>query len=68
MAQGSGTQESRDSYPAAQQRQTSLHFAQMVKAYAKARKGKFPEKEVFFDPDWEKARQAAANLLKILPT
>ena len=49
------------------QRAACLRFAEMVRAYTRAHKGRFDDKAVIDDPEWEKIRVAAGDLLKILP-
>ena len=51
-----------------EQRTACSHFAQMVRAYSHAHRGHLNEREVIDDPEWEKIRQAAAELLKVLPS
>jgi hypothetical protein len=48
------------------QRTACLKFAQMVRGYARGHQGRFNEHEVIDDPDWEKIRVAAKELIKIL--
>lgn len=48
------------------QRAACARFAQMVRAYAHARKGQFDDSAVFNDPEWERIRMAAAELMKQL--
>jgi hypothetical protein len=52
----------------AEQRTACLRFAQMVRTYSRAHQGHLNEHEVIDDPDWDKIRQAAADLLKVLPS
>ena|SRR5690348_3641458 len=48
------------------QRAACLKFARLLKAYAQAHKGRFNEHDVIDDPEWEKIRIAAKELIKIL--
>ena len=50
------------------QRAASLRFAKMVEAFARSPKNKLSDRQIIDDPDWEKIRAAAAELLKILPS
>ena len=49
-----------------QQRKACAQFAEMVEAFARSYTGRLGEHEVIDDPEWEKIRRAAANLLAIL--
>lgn len=50
------------------QRAACARFAEMVDTFVHQHRDHLNEHEVIDDPDWEKVRQAAANLLKILPS
>lgn len=50
-----------------EQRAACAQFGKMVHGYARSHKGRLNEHEVIDDPDWERIRQAAAELLRILP-
>jgi hypothetical protein len=51
-----------------EQRTACARFGDMVHGYAHTHKGHLNEHEVIDDPEWEKIRIAAAELLKILPS
>lgn len=51
-----------------EQRAACARFGEMVDGYARSHKGHLDEHEVIDDPEWERIRQAAADLLKILPS
>lgn len=50
-----------------EQRSSCLEFARMVDAFVNTHKA-LHERDVIDDPDWEKIRVAAADLLKVLPS
>jgi hypothetical protein len=45
-----------------------MEFARMIVAFVDAHKARLHEHDVIDDPDWEKIRVAAADLLKVLPS
>jgi hypothetical protein len=50
------------------QRAACSRFANMVHAFVRGPRKGLTDREILDNPEWEKIRQAAANLLKILPT
>ena len=48
------------------QRAACVRFANLLKAFSRQHKGRLDEHEVIDDPDWEKIRLAAKELIKIL--
>lgn len=48
------------------QRAACLRFARLLKAFSRQHKGRLDEHEVIDDPDWEKVRIAAKELIKEL--
>ncbi|HEY3919440.1 MAG TPA: hypothetical protein VGL83_16750 [Stellaceae bacterium] len=50
------------------QRASCLRFGKMLETFARGPKAELSDKETIDDPEWDKIRKAAADLLKILPT
>ena len=50
------------------QRAACADFSKMLEAFGRGRKKQLTDRQILDDPEWEKIRQAAAELLKILPS
>ncbi|MGH7033807.1 MAG: hypothetical protein ACREFL_08775 [Stellaceae bacterium] len=48
------------------QRAACLRFAHLLKAFSRQHKGRLDEHDVIDDPEWEKIRVAARELIKVL--
>jgi hypothetical protein len=50
------------------QRTACADFGRMLETFGRGRKKQLTDRQVLDDPEWGKIRQAAAELLKILPS
>ena len=50
------------------QRAACADFGKMLQTFGRGRKKQLTDRQILDDPEWEKIRQAAAELLKILPS
>lgn len=50
------------------QRAACENFGKMLQAYGRGREKQLTNRQILDDPEWEEIRQAAADLLKILPS